>query len=807
MPPAADREARAGRRPLERRVDPGALHRGHPADPRDVARHGAGTPAPDRRDPPLFAWTQLAATLLGIALGAVASALGAPRVTAGAWCAATAVALVPLAGRVARDLLRRRAGADLVAVLAMAGALALGEYLAGAVIGLMVATGEVLAGYAAARAARELTALVQRAPRTAHRIEASGVVAVAAADVRPGDRLLVREADVVPVDGVAESAATLDESTLTGESRPVRRAPGDAVGSGVVNVGPAFELRATRTAEASTYAGLVRLVRAAREAKAPFVRLADRYALAFIPLTLLVAGAAWAASGDPVRGLAVLVVATPCPLLLAAPVAILGGLSRAARRGIVVKGGGPLEALARADAVFLDKTGTVTSGAPRFHRALTYGAWRDEDALLRLAASLDQVSSHVIAAALVRAARERALALAFPTDVAETPGRGVTGVVEGRVVAAGSPSWLAARLPPDPGWRAFERRALRAGGSTVFVAVDGALAGALVVDDPIRPEAPRTIRALKRLGVRAVTLLTGDHPLVAETVGAALGVDGVLAERTPEEKVQAVRLGRAAGTTVMVGDGINDAPALAAADVGVAMGARGATASSEAADAVLLVDRFDRLPELLRIARRSQAIARQSALGGMALSLVAMGVAAAGLLPPVAGAILQEGIDVLAILNALRALGGGEGGGVRAPLEPARLRAEHRRLAPAIDRLRAVGDLLGEVPPAEARALLLEARRLLGDLLAHERADEREVYPRLASGMKGEDPLGAQSRTHQEIFHLARLFDLLVADLPASGPEPVDLPDLRRILYGLHTVLGLHFAQEEELYQTLPDER
>ena len=456
------------------------------------------------------------------------------------------------------------------------------------------------------------------------------------------------------------------------------REPGEKVLSGSVNAGPAFDLGATAAAGESTYAGIVRLVREAESSKAPFVRLADRYAVIFLPLTLLLAALAWILSGDPVRALAVLVVATPCPLLLAAPVAIVSGMSRAAAAGIIVKGGGALETLGRAELIFVDKTGTLTTGVPTLGGTLAF-AELDAHTVLRLAASIEQASSHVLAEAIVNGARARGLQLVAPQNVNEEAGNGIRGRVEGRLVAVGRRGWVTPDTSIPEEACAAEQRVAAEGASTVFVAVDGALAGIVWLTDPIRPDAAATIQALRAAGVRRVTMLSGDHASVAARIGAALKVDAVLAEQSPADKIEAVRAARAQGTTVMVGDGINDAPALATADVGVAMGARGATASSEAADVVLLVDRLDRLALAMLIARRSRQIAVQSVVVGMGLSLVAMAIAAAGWLPPAPGALLQEGIDIAVILNSLRALRGDD----REPMPDSSLSGTAERLRAA----------------------------------------------------------------------------------------------------------------------------
>lgn len=751
----------------------------------------------------------LAGEVLALTGGGILALADFPTAAAAVWAAGAVAALLPLLVDVVRDLRERQPGVDVVALLAIAAALALGEFLAAAMIGLMLATGRALEEYAGHRAERELTALLARAPRVAHRYHNGELETITAGDVAPGDRLLVKPGEVLPADGVVgERGAVLDESTITGEARPVERTEGDRVSSGTVNVGGPFEMRALAGAADSTYAGIVRLVATARTTKAPFVRMADRYAAAFVPIALALAAVAWIVSGDPVRALAVLVVATPCPLLIAAPVAIVAGISRAARRGIIVKGGGALETLARGEQLLFDKTGTLTVGEPVLSRVVPLGPDVDEPDMVRLAASVDQASSHVFAVAIVKAARRRGLRLEYPSDVVEEHGAGASGTVEGRRVRVGSLRWVCNGMPSAEAV-SLRRRLSRSGGSTVWVAVDDLAVGALVLEDQIRPDSPLTIRRLRREGLRPISMLTGDHPRVAESVGGALGVDRVLAERNPAEKIEAVREATTEGVTIMVGDGINDAPALAAADVGVAMGARGATASSEAADVVLLVDRLDRLVDAIRIARRSRRFAIEAVVLGMGLSFAAMAVASVGLLPPVAGAIAQEGIDAVAIVWALRALIG-DGVSRAAPRLPAdmaaRLRHEHQELIPMLDRIRDGADRLDALPPGDVVGELRAMRSFLTEVIVpHEQEDEHEVYPAIAAELPGADPLAALSRTHQEIFHLVRLYEALVDDLGDDAPSDGELGDLRRILYGLHAILRLHFAQEEELYLSLND--
>ena len=589
----------------------------------------------------------------------------ADRATAGdvVWAATVAVMLVPLTISVLRSLIHGDVGVDAIALVSMAGALALGEYAAGAIVALMLAGGNWLEDRAGRRARRELTKLVERAPRVAHVRRADSVIEVAVDEVAVGDVVVVRAGEVVPVDGlIVAGDAVLDESALTGEPMPVVYGRGGSVRSGTTNAGEAFELRAVRPAAESAYAALVRLVREVEAQRAPFVRLADRYAIIFLPVTAVVAAVAWGISGDPVRALAVFVVATPCPLILAAPIALISGVSRAARAGVIVKGAGVIERLGAVSTVLLDKTGTLTLGTARVERVVPFDGVEPEE-LLHLAASLDQLSAHALAEALVHDAERKAVELSFPEHVEELLGQGIEGTVDGRRVAVGSASWLLQRGYDGDPYRAARSLddAAGAGGSKVLVGVDGQLSGGIVMADHMREDAPALVASLRAAGIRHLAIVTGDRAAVADEVGARLGVDKVYAEHSPEEKLDVVRAMQRSSElspVLMVGDGINDAPALALADVGIAMGAAGATAASETADAVIVLDRVDRVADAVRIGRRSLHIARQSVLFGMGLSGILMCFAAVGLIQPVLGALLQEGIDVAVILNALRALRG-----------------------------------------------------------------------------------------------------------------------------------------------------
>ena len=602
--------------------------------------------------------------LSALAVGGALHLVDSPTAGDLVWGGATVVVLVPLAIAVARTVAGGRVGVDAIALLAMAVAVLLGEYLAGAVVALMLAGGNTLEAYAAGRARRELRTLLERAPRRARRYSDGEVEEVDVSALRPADVVLVRTGEVLPVDGVVVNGSSdVDESAVTGESLPQEVREGSGVRSGTVNVGTQIEVRAQRSAEESTYAGIVRLVRSAEQERAPFVRLADRYSAIFLPVTLFVAAAAWIGSGDSVRALAVLVVATPCPLILATPVAIISGVSRAAALGIVVKGGAAIEALGEARAVLLDKTGTLTRGEPEIRDVVVVDGL-PPDELLHLAASLDQSSAHVLAEALVADARRRGFALELAQDPVETPGQGIVGTVEGRRVALGRLSWLEGTVGVDV--PALPDQALdraEAGLARIFVAVDGQLAGVVMLADRLRENSAETVAELEAAGIERLRLVTGDDETVAWEVARLAGIDDVAAECTPEDKLELVRSEqrKEEGGVIMVGDGVNDAPALALADVGIAMGARGATAASESADAVLTVDQLDRVADAVRIGRRSLLVARQGILAGMGLSMIAMGFAAFGFIAPVAGALLQEVIDLGVIVNALRALRPGRG--------------------------------------------------------------------------------------------------------------------------------------------------
>ena len=739
----------------------------------------------------LLAWV-----LAGLAAGIALQVAGYPAYAAIAWAAASLPVALHVAIGVIRSLLGGRLGVDVIAFASILGALVLDEAAAAAVIALMVAGGEALEAWAEGRAQGALTELLARAPRAAARISNGEITEITLDAIAPGDLLLVRPGETVPADGIlGDAGATLDESMLTGEPLPVSLQQGARLRSGGVNAGGAFRLRASAGAAGSTYAAIIRLTQAAAQSRAPLVRLADRWAIGFILLTALLAGAAWAITGDPRRALAVLVVATPCPLILAAPIALIAGIGRAARRGIVVKGGAALERLARIRTVIFDKTGTLTPGRPRLAGIEADGAL-GRDAALRLAAALAQASTHPVSVALVAAARARGFDLPVPEAVEETPGGGLSGQVDGKTLTLGSEGFLIGRsMGPENGL--FAAALVSAAGSVAWLAVEGRAAAAFIMADGLREEAPRAVRALRQLGIERIVMVTGDRAAAATPIAAALRLDAMLADRDPAGKLTALKAER--GPVAMVGDGVNDAPVLAAADVGIAMGAHGTAAAAEAGDVVLLADRLDRAAEAIAIARRARRIALQAILLGMGLSILAMMAAAFGWLSPLAGALLQEGIDVAAILYALRALLPGNGAVARLSGEAglaARV-AEHAGLRDLAEALRGAGENLDD-RPAQLAALRVLERRLRDELLPHQAAEESALYPEAAARLGGQDPLGVLLRMHTEIEALTERFSALLPLAETPGGFAEVAPAIRRTLFALEALLALHLTAEEE---------
>ena len=536
-------------------------------------------------------------------------------------------------------------GMDVLAVAAIVSTVILSDYWASLVVVLMLMSGAALEDFASHRARSEVEALLSRAPRLAHVDHDGTLTDIAVDEVAPGDHLVVKPGEAIPVDGQVLTGGYLDESSITGESLPVWHPPGSAVLSGAVNTSTLFTLRASATAAESQYQTIIDLVRAAADSKAPFVRLADRVAIPFTIGAFALGIAAWLLSGDPVRLAEVLVVATPCPLLIATPVAFIAAMSRSASRGVIVKSGGALEMLAKVRTAAFDKTGTITQGAPRVERVEALDG--DESTVLTIAAALEVDSAHVLARTIVDEARRRGLELPHALNVVEEIASGVRGEISRDTVAAGKASFVSPTQHHD--WPA-----LAAGETSVYVARDGRFLGRVVLADEARDEAGAVVAGLGTIGIARVVMLSGDAQDTARRVASAVGILDVRASLLPADKVAAVR-DLSPRPVMMVGDGVNDAPVLAAADVGVAMGARGATAASQSADVVVLVEDLGRVLEAVLLARRTVRIAYQSIGIGIGLSIVLMITASFGVLPAIIGAALQEVVDVLAILNSLRA--------------------------------------------------------------------------------------------------------------------------------------------------------
>ena len=556
-----------------------------------------------------------------------------------------------IVGRLGKDmietLLSGRYGVDILAIVAIISTLAVGEVWASMIIVLMLTGGEALEEFAARRAKKELSALMERAPKIAHRKEKDGVVNVPIDQIVVGDILVIRPQEIIPTDGVLRSAAALiDESSLTGESRPIEYLKGDSLMSGSVNGDTAIEMTVTELASHSQYQQIIQLVEAASSTEAPFVRLADRYAVPFTLIAFMIAGLAWYLTGSAERFAQVLVVATPCPLILATPIALIAGMSRAAKRGIIIKSGAVIEKLASVHSAAFDKTGTLTHGKLAIDQILPVKGVTDDE-LLRLAATAEQQSTHIIAHALVEASAERGITPLAITKAKDVPAFGTEVITADGTILIGKRAFLekagVKKLPDTPSL------------THVFVAKDGRYMGQILLQDEPRPESIDTLARLKNLGISNLTMLTGDGRQVANAIAAKLGLTDVRAECLPADKVNSVK-DLAPRPVLMVGDGVNDAPVLAAADVGIAMGAKGSTAASESADVVIMLDDISRVADSVAISQRTINIAVQSVLAGIFLSIGLMIVAAFGYIPAVAGALLQELIDVAVIINALRAL-------------------------------------------------------------------------------------------------------------------------------------------------------
>ena len=600
-----------------------------------------------------FPYYNLVFVLFALSSCLVLAIVGSPGLAQIGVVAVSVIAIIPSARDMIKTLLSGQVGIDVIALAAIISSLLLGQYLAAAVIVIMLTGGEALEAFAKNRARHELDSLLKRKPTTAHLITSSGINDVAVSKVRVGDAILLKPGDMIPVDGkIYKGFTSVDESAITGESLPENKKSGDAVLAGSINLDGVVEVNATHISKDSQYEQIIRLVSEASTKKSPLVRLADAYSLPFTVITFFMAGLAWAISGDPVRALSVLVVATPCPLLIATPVAIVSGMSRAASRGVIIKSGGVLEQLSRLKTVAFDKTGTVTQGKPTVQDIEPCEITKDE--LLKIVASVESLSTHSLAQIVVTTAKQRKIVLYKVTRSKEVPGKGISAVIKGQKVLVGSFEFLKSSgvdtsNPVCVGHSGHQNTAL-------FVARDDKYIGSITFVDPLRVEALATIESLKKMGVDRFIMLTGDRKQVGERIAGQLGIEDVHSQLLPDQKVQLLLDEKKSHSPVaMVGDGINDAPVLAASDVGIALGAKGSTAASEAADAVIMQDDLGRLAELVAISKRSVTIAKQSIFTGIGLSSVLMVFALFGFIVPLIGAFMQEAIDVIVILNALRA--------------------------------------------------------------------------------------------------------------------------------------------------------
>jgi len=566
------------------------------------------------------------------------------------------VEVVPLLAGMWQDLRDGTYGIDVLAATAIVTSVIMHQYWPGIVIVVMLTGGEALEDYAAHRARTELTALLTKAPKLAHVIRGKQTLDIPVAEVRVGDKLIIKPGEVVPVDSVIiEGQASFDESSLTGESLPQVKEVNGQLLSGSINLDGAVQVRALRAAADSQYEQIIKLVRAAGNSQTPFVRLADRYSIPFTAVSFIIAIGAWLVSGQSIRFLEVLVVATPCPLILAAPIAVISGMSRAAKHGIIIKTGAALERLAEARTIAFDKTGTLTEGEPVVDSIKTYNSFKKAE-VLGMAAALEQNSNHVLARAINAEATKQRVKSPKAKNIMEQAGRGLMAIVQGKSVLVGRLTLLQEQgLKLTTGLKASNVQQ-----TATWVAIDGQLAGVITFKDEIRAESKKTLATLRKLGIKHLLMVTGDNRSTAQSIAKKLGIKQFEAEALPVDKLRAIeRIDDKERPVVFVGDGVNDAPVLLASDVGIALGARGETAASESADMVIMLNDIGRVAVVLAIAKRTFSIARQSILVGIALSIALMFIFSTGRFRPLYGAIIQEGVDVVVIFNALRAHSGG----------------------------------------------------------------------------------------------------------------------------------------------------
>ena len=563
----------------------------------------------------------------------------------------TLLIVIPVVIDMVKTLQSGHFGVDVLAITAIATSVALQEYWAGIIIVLMLTGGEALEDYATKRAKNELSSLLSNRPKKAHLLRGKKTEDVKVSEVNVGDKIIILAGEFVPVDGVIiEGDTSVDEASITGESLPISKKTGDTILSGAINIEGVITVKASSTAADSQYEQIIKLVRTATSGRSPFVRLADRYSVPFTAISFMIAGAAWFISGDSHRFLEVLVVATPCPLLIGAPVAIISGMSRASKHGVIIKTGAALERLAQVNTIAFDKTGTLTHGSPTVASVTAYGAF-SKDEVLAAAAALEQSSGHILAAAIVAYAQKKKLKLQKAKQVKETAGHGLTGRLNGTSILVGHMSLLEQSAIVLPS--AFKPEAITQ--TTTYVAIGNTLAGIITFEDKIREEAKPMFARLKKAGIRNFALVTGDNEAAAISVAKQLNITDVYPDCLPSEKMQAIE--QMPGTVAFVGDGVNDAPVLTISDVGIALGARGSTAASETADVVIMLDDVSRVASSVEIAKRTIFIAKQSVLLGIIISIGLMILFATGRFTAVQGALVQEIVDVIVIFNALRAHG------------------------------------------------------------------------------------------------------------------------------------------------------
>lgn len=599
---------------------------------------------------PIFIFT-------GLLLGGVLHFFNYKNLDNEVWFVTLVVGALPFLFRLIKALIQKKIGVDLIAIVAIFASFWAEQYLAGVVILLMLSGGEALEAYAQARAKKELTQLLNKAPSIAHiKQENNKIKDIDVEEVRIGDILVIKPGEVVPVDGIVTSGiSNLDEAVITGESLPVEKKIGSMVYSGSVNEERVLEVRAIKNSIDSKYQIIVKLVKEAQDAEAPVVRLADRYALFFNIITFVVAISAWILFEDPIRVLAILVVASPCPLILATPIAMISGISKAASRGIVIKNSTALEKLGEVKGLVFDKTGTLTLGTPEVAGIVSVSIL-SKDEVLRVAVSVDQISAHVFARSLIQHAQKKSLELDYPESFEEFFGQGVKGKLKDQLYFFGKLKYIASqgviiKKEIEDRHKIFQQE----GNTAVYLSTEKELLGYIIFADIIRPETKTMFESIRDHDVSKMIMLTGDKQAVAENIAKSIGITEFQAELLPEQKVEWLKkIQEQYGPMAMVGDGINDAPALAVASVGIAMASHGATAASETGDVVIMVNNINRVHDALHIAQSAMRLAKQGIFFGMGVSMILMVFALLGYITPVFGALAQEILDVIVIINALR---------------------------------------------------------------------------------------------------------------------------------------------------------